>query len=236
MQYALTPKRHKDSTIRGRLKEGTQHSEHSATRTSVQQCKQQCCTLEPRYTDIDMSKRCSKRDPREPWGKHVSSFSLLDWWVQTEFSGSILILTAYIKDNYKPAIEPASIMLPMYVHKGKPSDIGARILPHFYLPPYRWLHCMYHNYPGEFYNRIAGSPAAITEFWQSIRPPDPKWTNLPAHIRNHPDLLTKGVPIILHGDGVPCSKQSLQATSFSSLTALPSSYFYNSTDYIFSIS
>lgn len=117
-------------------------------------------------------------------------------------------LFAYFTEHYPFAMSPANVNIPLFVHKGKPDNIGVQLLPHYYLPPHRWLHYLYNNFRTHFFNAMVGSPSAITDFWQGVHRSDPKWLNLLEHIRNHPCLLSKGIPIMLHGHGVPCSNQS----------------------------
>lgn len=106
------------------------------------------------------------------------------------------LVNTYIIEHYPAAICPTTTTIPLYVHKGTRDEIGTRLLPHYYLPPHRWLHYLYTNYRFEFYNRAVGSPSAITNFWQSINPMDSKLLILPDHIRHKPTLFTTGTPII----------------------------------------
>ena len=121
------------------------------------------------------------------------------------------MLNEYIKGN-------TPLIIPMYAHKGEPEDIGARYLQHHHLPPHRWMYFWYTNSKEEFFNRLVGSFAAIEGFGNSVDTTHgPKWDNLFDVPIAAPMLHQKDIPIILHGGGVPCSNQPIQATSFASL-------------------
>ena len=57
----------------------------------------------------------------------------------------------------------------------------------------------------------------MEEFWSGIADDDPRLIQL---VKDHPDYKKKCVPIIIHGDGVPCTNNhSLDASSFESILA-----------------
>ena len=57
----------------------------------------------------------------------------------------------------------------------------------------------------------------MEEFWSGIADDDPRAIQL---ANGHPDYKTKCTPIIIHGDGVPCTNNhSLDTISFESILA-----------------
>ena len=107
-----------------------------------------------------------------------------------------------------------------------------------WIPPHLWLHFLYTVFPAEFKRRVLGPPGALAEFLARVKPDDPRLLQHPA--RNRPNLRTKGIPIMIHGDGVPCTSGStLDCLSWQSIPALKRTgggQFRSTMDFIWLIS
>ena len=107
-------------------------------------------------------------------------------------------------------VEERDIPLKISTH----AKIGPEMLPHSYVPLHDWLDHLWSNYRSEFTKRLLGPPGRLTEYWNSVAPSDPR--------RDHPlfahaNYKTHCVPLILYGDGVPCTtRDSLQAVGVAS--------------------
>ena len=128
---------------------------------------------------------------------------------------------------------PEAVKIPMRISKGK--NAGIHELDHHYLPPHKLISFLYHNFRYEFDTKLLGSTGAIAEFWNGISQNDPRIVKLKA---DHPNYKSCCIPIVIHGDGVPCTNNhTLDTISFESLLAKRSVDTCCSTlDYIFYIS
>ena len=76
---------------------------------------------------------------------------------------------------------------------------------------------IYTNFPADFKNKFLGNDNAMAEFWSGIPEDDPRIRKLKTDHRNYKETC---IPIVLHGDGVPCTNShSLDTISFESLLA-----------------
>ena len=76
---------------------------------------------------------------------------------------------------------------------------------------------MSNKFKKAFKNEILGQDGSMEECWSNIADDDPRLIQL---ANDHPDYKKKCVPIIIHGDGVPCTNNhSLDAISFESILA-----------------
>ena len=129
--------------------------------------------------------------------------------------------------------KPDCVDIPLKILKGK--DEGTHMLPQYYLQPHKLMHFLHKEFPSDFKRKLLGDDGAIEEFWSTIPADDPRIVQLAA---DHPDYKQKCVPIVLHGDGVPCTNNhSLDTISFESLVAKRSSSYSaigtSTIDYIF---
>ena len=107
--------------------------------------------------------------------------------------------------------------LPLRILKGP--QTGVHEMDVSWIPQHQWLHFSYTAFPAEFKRRVLGPPGALEEVWAGVKPDDPRLLQHPA--RNRPNLRTKGIPIMIHGDGVPCTSGStLDCLSWQSIPAL----------------
>ena len=85
------------------------------------------------------------------------------------------------------------------------------------MAPHKLMSFMYNNFKTAFQVKILGHNGAMDECWSNIADDDPRLIQL---AKDHPDYKRKCVPIIIHGDGVPCTNNhSLDAISFESVSA-----------------
>eukprot|EP00969_Alexandrium_andersonii_P333893 14755483-Alexandrium_andersonii.AAC.1 len=105
------------------------------------------------------------------------------------------------------------LQVPMVLHDPiNFTDVESKV---GFLLPHMWFYQYYQKNKGLFFERLAGTDADRAGFWGGVSPTDPR--------RQHPvfgraDLHAKGVPLALHGDGVPCTEgKSLECISMSSL-------------------
>ena len=110
-------------------------------------------------------------------------------------------------------IQPDMHDIPLKLFTGE--KIGPQMLPHAYVPTHVWLAYLYANYRGDFERRLLGPPGRLEKFWDSVAANDPRRDH-PLFLR--PDYRTNCVPLILYGDGVPCTtRDSLQGVGVESL-------------------
>ena len=146
-------------------------------------------------------------------------------------------LIRYIGSYMKPIVQPQPdcVVIPLKLLKdGAKLKKGTHLIPHYYLAPHKLMHFMYINFKKAFQDKVLGPDGAIEEFWSGVAADDPRLIQLAGH---HPDFKRKCVPIIIHGDGVPCTNShSLDVISFESLLAKKGMGTACSTlDYIFCI-
>ena len=85
------------------------------------------------------------------------------------------------------------------------------------MPPHKLISFIYTNFEDEFKNHVLGDSGALAEFWSGVQADDPR---LPQFVNDHPDYATTCVPMVLHGDGVPCTKNlTLDTLSLESFLA-----------------
>ena len=76
---------------------------------------------------------------------------------------------------------------------------------------------MYHSFHTAVQDPILGNAGAMEEFLKTIVDDDPRRIQL---AKDHTDYSKKCVPIIIHGDGVPCARSRfLDTISFESVLA-----------------
>lgn len=118
-------------------------------------------------------------------------------------------------------VAPSTMLakLPLQILKGPES--GAHLLDQCYMEPHRWFAFLWENFRQQFFERFIGPPGAIESFWKGVRLDDPRRKCTPGIGR--PDLHTRGIPIAVYGDGVPCTtKGSLDCIGWESLTCCES--------------
>ena len=126
-------------------------------------------------------------------------------------------LVRYTKKYMHPIenLDPDFCKIPLKILKGPKT--GTHLIPHYYLAPHKLLSFMYDKFRPCFRQKILGNAGAMEEFWSGIADDDPRLIQL---VKDHPDYKKKCVPIIIHGDGVPCTNNhSLDAISFESILA-----------------
>eukprot|EP00969_Alexandrium_andersonii_P317394 14022402-Alexandrium_andersonii.AAC.1 len=102
------------------------------------------------------------------------------------------------------------------------------MLMHSWIPPHKWMQFLWQHFRQSFKERLLGPEGALQEFWAGVKPSDPKLIHSP--VRDHPRLRTHGIPIMLHGDGVPCTrKNTLECISWQSILAVQSTDHFTST-------
>ena len=123
--------------------------------------------------------------------------------------------------------------LPLKILKGP--DTGVHTLAHYYIAPHVLMSYIYRAFPADFAHKILGSRTALDEFWAGVSSNDPRRVQLKA---DHPEYKKWCVPIVIHGDGLPCTKNhSLDTLSFESLLSKRSVEQHHSTlDFIFFMS
>ena len=94
---------------------------------------------------------------------------------------------------------------------------GTHNIPQYLVQPHKLTNFIYTNFPSVFKKKFLGNDNAMTEFWSGIPEDDPIITKLKMDHRNYKETC---IPIVLHGDGVPCTNShSLDTISFESLLA-----------------
>ena len=142
-------------------------------------------------------------------------------------------LKDFIK-TYVPAPKASEMQLRMQITKGE--DRGEQTLPHFWMPIHVWLWWLYSYAYQAFLDRMVGPAGALLDFWSKVDPADPRLEQIPRGKRRWEILSKFCIPIIIHGDGVPCTKRnSLEGISFQSTPALRNK-FLNTLESIFYIS
>jgi len=92
--------------------------------------------------------------------------------------------------------------------------------------PHELFAKLFHHYKDAFWLYIVGSTGRLRTFWQSVREGN-KFKNHPVRVRRN--LETRAIPLILHGDGFPCSGigkswgKQMDSWQWSSLTNLAGS-------------
>ena len=126
-------------------------------------------------------------------------------------------LLIYMHKYLHPIVQPEAdcVKIPLQIIKGE--HTGTHILPHYYMAPRKLMSFMYNNFRTACQDKILGQDGAMGECWSNIADDDPRIIKL---AKEHPDYKRKCVPIIIHGDGVPCTNNhSLDAISFESILA-----------------
>ena len=123
-------------------------------------------------------------------------------------------LLQWLGSYMQPAMPEVYIApVPLVLSKHRP---GVHRLDLPFLPLHRTFSHIYHHFPAQWKQCIAGEDSVIEEFWASVSPDDPKW-NAWQDALGDKELL-HAVPFALHGDGVPVFKgKSLEVTSANSL-------------------
>ena len=139
-------------------------------------------------------------------------------------------MSKYLHPHVQPQID--CVLIPLKILKGE--RLGTHLILHYYLAPHKLMSYMYKEFKNTFQDAILGQEGAMEEFWSGIADDDPRAIQL---ANDHPDYKTKCIPIIIHGDGVPCTNNhSLDTISFESILAKRNMGTACSTlDYIFCI-
>ena len=125
----------------------------------------------------------------------------------------MVYMPKYLNPYSKP--EADCVKIPLKILKGEKA--GTHLIPHYYLAPHKLMSYMYHNFKTSFQDTILCKECDMEEFWNTIAGGDPRLIQLAS---DHPEYKKKCVPIIIHGDGVPCTNNhSLDTISFESLLA-----------------
>ena len=123
---------------------------------------------------------------------------------------------------------PMSVKHPMRRVKPKPGEPLEGEMGHSFMRPGEWFHWLHTHFPVAFSERFLGCPdghanpsVPLRRFWDSIPHDDPRKREIAAamvgnyDIECEGDLWNRAVPIIIHGDGVPVGKMSLDGVSWS---------------------
>ena len=123
-------------------------------------------------------------------------------------------METYIKPA--PAPKPQGHEIPLKICKGPMT--GYHLMQQYYNLPHVWFAFMYAHFRSIYELRIRGAADALPEFWGGMDKADPRLTSFP-FLRSN-DIRAKTYPLIVHGDGVPCTnKGSLDSISVESLCA-----------------
>ncbi len=112
--------------------------------------------------------------------------------------------------------------IPLLINKG--DDPGPRLVPHAFIWPHVWFAFLFEFFRTDFELRFLGARGAdgarrLARFWGGVRADDPRRERNPNMAKA--DLVTRGIPIALHGDGVPCTKRlSLMVLSWFGLLGI----------------
>ena len=122
-------------------------------------------------------------------------------------------LETYFNSIVKPVpVDTKSV--PLKLHKGDAA--GPKNIDQGYLLPHKWIKHLYNNFPEEFAKCYLGTAGRIEEFWDGVPKDDPRRTE--SSIFSRDDYRSKAIPLILYGDGVPCTtKESLMTTGTESI-------------------
>ena len=104
-------------------------------------------------------------------------------------------------EGQMPILPVLDTKIPLHVHKG--DDRGDKLLDTSFLEPHTCFAWHYENHRSAFHMRFGAITQEIEEFWNSVRADDPRRLDNP-HFSN-PLLYSRGIPIALYGDGVPCT-------------------------------
>ena len=153
------------------------------------------------------------------WGKH---------WGNIDRDLRRYVKEVYLNDIHMPSAE--TYELPLKILKGP--DKGVHLMPHYYMAPHVLMSYLHNAFPKDFAQKILGTKDAMAEFWAGVPSTDPRLEQLR---KDHPDYRKCVVPLVIHGDGVPCTKNhSLDTMSVESLLSKRSIDKHHSTvDYIF---
>ena len=127
------------------------------------------------------------------WGKH---------------SGNIdRDLRKYVRNDYLSSVQMPcadAYQLPLKILKGP--DTGVHTLAHYYMAPHVLMSYLHRAFPADFAHKIIGSRTALAECWAGVPSNDPRLVQLKA---DHPEYNKWCVPLVIHGDGVPCTKNDI---------------------------
>ena len=169
--------------------------------------------------------------------KHPDVERLAGFGTRGKHTGNIdRDLRRYVKDDYLGHIQlpdASAYPLPLKILKGP--EAGVHLMPHYYMAPHVLMSFLHRNFPKDFEAKILGTESALGDFWAGVKSDDPRVVQLR---KDHPDYKKWCVPLVIHGDGVPCTKNhSLDTLSFESLLSKRSSdKHYSTLDYIFFMS
>ena len=79
---------------------------------------------------------------------------------------------------------------------------GTHNIPHYFVQPHTLTNFIYMNFPADSKKKFLGNDNAMAECWSGMPEDDPRITKLKIDHRNYKETC---IPIVLHGDGVPCT-------------------------------
>ena len=124
----------------------------------------------------------------------------------------------YMETYIKPATFPKAQgrEIPLKVCKGPMT--GYHLMQQYYNLPHVWFAFMYKHFRQIYEARIRGEAGVLATFWRDMDPSDPRLKSF--SILRDSAIKARTYPLILHGDGVPCTKRgSLDCLSVESLPA-----------------
>ena len=124
----------------------------------------------------------------------------------------------YIKECIRPVDfpKPQAHDIPLKICKGP--QTGFHILQQYYNLPHVWFAFLYKHFRQIYETRVRGDARVLCEFWNKMDPRDPRLKSF-AFLRDK-SVRAKTYPLMLHGDGVPCTnKNSLECLRIESLPA-----------------
>ena len=125
---------------------------------------------------------------------------------------------------YDFSLAPRLAGVPFKTVKGAESVFSMIQQP--FVLPHELFAVLFDNFREEFYVRLVGAgdhasaEGRVSAFWRGSHPGDPRKRDCEVFQNNN--YKKRGIPISLHGDGVPCSKESLMVLSWWSLLGVGS--------------
>jgi len=109
---------------------------------------------------------------------------------------------------------PTNHGLPLKILKG--AHAGVHMIPTAFLLPHILLSFLWTHFRPIFEDRLLGAPGALVQFWSQMDTRDPR-LQTSKHMFRSKDYSKTVVPLMLHGDGVPCTNHgSVDVISFES--------------------
>ena len=70
------------------------------------------------------------------------------------------------------------------------------------MAPDKTVSFMYEQFNAAFNSKLLGNYGNLQECWDGISDDDPRVAQL---LKDHHDYKSKCIPLVIHGDGVPCT-------------------------------